>query len=83
MCHLRPWLQGLPQLFQVLIPAFGFQAHLSSLLFVSRWLHKSIDVVLRPEVLLPATDAAVQDLYSKLGKQLPISFSPVGPVSTS
>ncbi|GAB4817348.1 hypothetical protein N2152v2_004394 [Parachlorella kessleri] len=38
------------------------------------WFHKNINLVLRPEILVPQMDAAVAELYSKLGRPLPAGF---------
>ncbi len=39
-----------------------------------RRFHKNINLVLRPEILVPQMDAAVAELYSKLGRPLPAGF---------
>lgn len=39
-------------------------------------MHKNLNLVLRPELLLPQVDAAVLELFAKLGKTPPLGFPP-------
>lgn len=44
-------------------------------------MHKNLNLVMRPELLLPQVDAAVVELHAKLGRPLPPGFPPA-PFST-